>query len=72
LLSLTGYEAFCFDQAVTVLNAGIEERMEKGVGKHKDAEKEALARSRWLTRYIGGPEAASKATGQFRDPASAF
>jgi len=71
-MGLEGYEAFCFDQALTFLEGEINSRCDKGVGKQKDAEKEALARSRWLTKYIGGPEAASKVQGQFKDPASMF
>lgn len=52
------------------LRSEIDERLE-GV-KNKDADKQALARSRWLTKYLGGPEAAEKMQGQFRDPASMF
>jgi hypothetical protein len=52
------------------LRSQVEERME-GV-KNKDADKQALARSRWLTKYIGGPETAASTQGQFKDPASMF
>jgi hypothetical protein len=70
LLELTGYEAYCLDQALMYMAGEIEQKMEQ-VGKGvKDADKAAAARSRWLTKFIGGPDAAVQVKGQFKDPAS--
>lgn len=72
LVGLTGYEAYCLDETLVILKSEIDSRVQ-GVSKNeKNAEKAALARSRWLTKYIGGPEASVETKGQFRDPASMF